>query len=60
MVSSHHGWVPANCQQIDGEWYFLLKWRDHPLGWIARQYGKVFICTFDNVVFEVKDQGLLF
>lgn len=32
-----YAWVPANCLEVDGEWYFLIKWRDAPGkdGWIG-------------------------
>lgn len=29
-------WVPANCQEVDGEFYFNIVWEDCEGGWKGR------------------------
>jgi hypothetical protein len=42
-------WVPANCQEVDGEWYFLIQWRDCKGGWNGKaQCGTMLFCDFNN------------
>jgi hypothetical protein len=42
MITPHKGWIPANCQEVDDEWYFLIKWQDCPGGWRAKHEGMGF------------------
>ena len=29
-------WVPANCQEIGDEWFFMIKWEDAEGGWTGK------------------------
>lgn len=44
-------WVPANCQEVDDEWYFLIRWKDCKGGWKGKaQCGTILFCDFKNKV----------
>jgi hypothetical protein len=48
MITPHKGWIPANCQEVDDEWYFLIKWQDCPGGWRAKHEGMGFFHPFES------------
>ena len=46
------GWVPENCPQIEGEFYFNATYMNHPDGWIGRSIEGFFF--FYPFIGEVK------
>lgn len=60
MITPHKGWIPANCQEVDGEWFFLIQWHDCPGGWRAKHDGKALFHPFTGPVVIVNKQLELF
>ena len=60
MLTPHEGWIPANCQEINDEWHFLIHWRDTAGGWKAKHDGQAFFHPFKGPVVIINKQMELF